>query len=216
MIAERSLKPVVAELRGNARLRWGVWAIVGIVWFYGILVLRDAVPRQDEIYRDLGRKLARTQAVATHSEWTARRDQARATELRFENALWSATSMGLAEASFHDWLAGLAHDAHVSGLQLTVASQSQTGGPSDASPGEATTAAMPAAWKVSAKMSFDFSPPSFYPLLGRIAGADRRVLVESLVIHSTPRPRAELQLVAYFRSAAASSDGARTAAVVNR
>lgn len=182
-----ALKPYLAEVRSNPRLRWGLWLIVATLWFYGVLVLRDEVPRQTDAYRAVTKKLARTQVVAAQTEWPARRDEARAAGIEYENRLWHATTSGLAEASFRDWLAQVAQDSGAGRPQINAASQEEGKGP---------TAGL---WKVTARMSLDFAPTSFYPMLTRIATYQKRVGVESLLIRGAPPPKAELMLVAYFQ-----------------
>lgn len=65
----------------------------------------------------------------------------------------------------------------------------------------------PGLWKVSARVAFDFHPQSFYPLLGRIAGSEKAIVVESLTIRSASNPRAEARLVAYFQKPAPPNTG---------
>ena len=192
------IKTGLATLKANPRLRWGVWGIVGILWFYGVLELRDEVRRQNEAYRAITHKIARLQGTAAHTEWLARLKDAQSRQVSLESRLWRESTIGLAQASFHDGLTQLTQQAGLAKVQLAVSAQEDEEGGKDAGSADSRTAAT-GLWKVSAKLAFDFSPQSFYPLLRRIATQDKRVVVESLVIRSTPAPRAELLLVAYFQ-----------------
>jgi len=191
-----SLRPLAAELNSNPRLRWGVWAIAGILWFYGVLVLRDTVPRQAEAYRAVARQLARTQAAASDTQWNARRDEALAVQAQLESRMWRANTVGLAQASFNDWLLRVAQQAAVQRPQIAVAAQEDD-----------ATGRSAGAFKVSARVTFDFTPQSFYPFMARLAAHDKSVVVESLAIRGAPTPRAEMVLLAYFMG----SPGATTA-----
>jgi hypothetical protein len=200
-----TIRPVVAEWKSNSRFRWGVWGIVGIVWLYGVLELRDQVGRKGNDYRAVSQKVVRAKSTATQEEWIVRRDEARTAALAWEGRLWREGTIGLAQATFHDWLRQLVSQAGVTGTQLTVAAQSEEGasGRSPSNSGDKEVLAAPGLWKVSARVAFDFHPQSFYPMLARLAGSERRVVIESLVIRSMPSPRAELGVVAYFQKPAA-------------
>lgn len=208
MIAGEALKPFIAEFKANPRLRFGVWGVVGILWFYAILELRDEVGRQVEAYRATNRNLARTQSIAGQSEWAARLSDARAAQAGLEAQLWRESTVGLAQATFHDWLSQAALQAGLSRPQLTVAVQEEaTGGAvAGGSSERAGNASVSGTWKASGRLSFDFNPQTLYSLLGRIASHEKRVVVESMTIRSSPSPRAELVLVAYFQPPAGSPE----------
>ncbi len=188
----QSLKALLANLKANPRLRWGLLGIVAVLWLYGVLELRDQVQRKNEAYGLLSKKIARIQATAAQNEWPARLKDAQAARFSMESRLWRETTIGLAQATINDWLAQLTQQASLTKVQLAVAAQEEDGG------GKGALAAADL-WKVSAKLAFDFNPQSFYPLLNRITTNEKKIVVESLVIHSSPSPKAELLLVAYFR-----------------
>lgn len=204
MILNQSVKTIFAELKANPRLRWGLWGIAGVLWLYGVLELRDEIQRQSDAYRAINRKIARIQGTATQTEWLARRQDAQSMQLNLENRLWRESTIGLAQATFHDWLSQLTQQADIAKAQLVVAAQDEesTGGKDAASADNSGTLAAPGLWKVSAKLAFDFNPQSFYPLLTQLTTQEKKVIIESLVIHSTPTPKAELVLVAYFQKPA--------------
>lgn len=189
MSSAAALRPLLAELESNARLRWGLWAIVGIVWFYGVLVLRDEVPRQGDAYRAVARQRANTQAAASDLQWSARRDEALAAQAQIEARIWRANTLGLAQASLHDWLAQALSQAGAQRTQITVAAQDEEA---------ARAAALPGMWKVTARVSFDFTPEAFYSLMAKVAAHDKKIVVESVQIRTGPPPRSEMVLVAYF------------------
>lgn len=212
MNLNESLKALFANLKANPRLRWGVLSIVGVLWFYSVLELRDAVQRKNEAYTALNKKIARMQGAAEQAEWPSRLKEAHAVQFTMEKRLWRESTIGLAQATINDWLTQLTQQANLTKVQLQVAAQEDGGvKKGDGSDGVATPAGSDL-WKVSAKLAFDFSPQSFYPLLGHIATNEKKVIVESLVIRSNPVPKAELLLVTYFRKPTAAQSAEEGAA----
>lgn len=200
----QSATALLAELKTNPRLRWGLWAIVGVLWFYGILALRDEVQVKSDSYLSLSKRVLRMKGTAAQSEWPSRLRDAQSLQLNLESRLWRENTIGLAQATFHDWLNQIAQQANLTKVQLVVAAQdneSATGKEPASSEGGGTRNTSDL-WKVSAKLNFDFNPQGFYPLLTRISAHEQKVAIESLVIRSTPTPKAELMLVAYFRKPA--------------
>ncbi|HUW36058.1 MAG TPA: hypothetical protein VMV91_01900 [Rhodocyclaceae bacterium] len=196
MKLNQSADALLAELRANPRLRWGLWAIAGVLWLYGVLAMHDEVQAKRDSYLALSKSVARIQGTATQSEWSNRLGEAKSLQLNLESRLWREGTLGLAQATFHDWLYQSAQQAGLANVQLLVAAQDDgSGGKGPADGGMRSASDL---WRVSAKLSFDFNPQSFYPLLAHIYSHEKRVTVESLVIRSTPTPKAELLLVAYF------------------
>ena len=60
------------QWRTNARLRFGVYAIIAIIWFYGILVLRDAVTAKREAWLVAESRIARSKVLASSGDWASR------------------------------------------------------------------------------------------------------------------------------------------------
>jgi len=195
MTLTQSANSFLVELKASPRLRWGVWGIVGVLWLYGALDLRDEVQRDSETNRAIGKKIARTQETAAQTEWPNRLAEAQSLQLGMESRLWRENTIGLAQATFHDWLSLSAQQANLTKVQLAVAAQDGENIDGKDKSGSDNTSNL---WKVSAKLSFDFSPQSLYPFLTRIVAHDKKVAIESLIIRGTPSPKAELILVAYF------------------
>lgn len=191
-----------AEIKSNHRLRWGLWAIAVIVWLYLVLVLRDQVPRETQAYRAAARQLQETRSAASDTQWTARRAEAMRLSSELESRLWRAGSLGLAQASLNDFLARAAQQAAVQRPVISVAAQ-------EAEPAASGGAA--GVWKVTARVSFEFSPSTFYAFLAGLASSESRIVVESINVRSSSAARAELTLVAYFLGAAAAPAAAAAA-----
>lgn len=200
-MANIGINQLVAEIKGNQRLRIGVWVILGILWLYGILLMQDQVQQSEEAYLTASKKLARAKEVLAETEWPARLEAARSTRLELEGHLWRESTIGLAQASFQDWLTQVAQQVNLPKSALSVAAHEETTADTAASESPATGGVNTQAqlWKVNAKLMFDFEQKSFYPLLLRLADHDKWVFIDSLVIRGAPAPRVELGLVAYFR-----------------
>ena len=94
----RALRPLAAELVGNARLRWGVWLIAGILLVYCILVQSDRVAAVHDEYAAEAGRLAKTRNLAERQDWRERLEAERDTYRKLEAALWEARTEGLAQA----------------------------------------------------------------------------------------------------------------------
>lgn len=201
MMFSRAADSAVSEFRSNPRLRWGTWAILGILWLYGNLLLRDVVDAKAAEYRALSNKIARAQSTAAQAEWLSRVDSVRSLKLNEEGRLWRASTAGLAQAAFQDWLRQTAQQADVAKMQISVgaAEDAPASYPAATAAGAATSSGL---WKVSAKLSLDFNPKTFYPLMSRIARHDKQVVVESLNVRGAPTLKLDLMLVAYFQKVA--------------
>lgn len=203
MIRARALQPqamasLLVEVRTNPKLRAGLWAIVGILWFYGVLVLHEEVERRRQAYQETVKELRRVEAMAGQAEWPERREAARALVLQMEGRLWSEGTLGLAQASLLDWLNRAAQRHQLLHLTVNVGAQEDTeaAGRSDAAPRAGSTLSL---WKVTAKMSFDFDPKTLYPFLAGLQSNDKALLVESLTIRAAPAPRVDMAVVAYHQ-----------------
>lgn len=203
MMPSFSFAALRAELKANPRLRLGLWAILGIFWLYLLLLLRDELHHAAGEHLALAKKVARAQALASQTEWEQRIEPAWALQVELEGRLWQAGTLGLAQAAVQDWLNQAVQQDGLARPISSVAAQEEAA--SDKSFTEDQEQSMAAdLWKVSAKLSFDFTPRKFYALMGRLYGADKQIVVESLSIRGAPVPRAEMVLSAHFQKPLAS------------
>lgn len=201
MASAQIFRPLLVELKVNPRLRAGLWVVIGILWFYGLLTLQEEVNKKAETYQATVKKIVRTQSLAAQKEWPSRLEAVRFQQELMENRLWRQFTIGLAQASFQDWLKQTAEQVHLDKALVTVAVQDDYNtDKQDAAMAEETAQPIYAEplWKVSAKIIFDFNPKSFYPFLERLATHEKGIIVESLIVRGAPVPRVELGLVAYF------------------
>lgn len=203
MALSESFTPFLTEIRVNPRLRLGLWLIIGIAWIYCLLLLRDEVQRATNEHQAFAKKVARTLAQAGQNEWLERAESAQAAQLQHESRLWREGTIGLAQASFQDWLNLAMQQSGLTKPVVTVAAQEESASEKSAAGAKATDAGSNL-WKVTAKLNFDFTPKNLYELMGRLVGHERQIVVETLVIRSVPAPRAEMLVVAYFQKPAES------------
>lgn len=202
MTIKDTFSPLLAKVKDNPRLRLGLWLIVGIVWLYGVLLLRDASLLASSELAMLGKKVARLQAESAQTAWVTRVAPAEALQVNLESRLWREGTIGLAQATFQDWLTQGVQQANLARPVVTAASQEEATAEKNASLNTAP-ALLNHLWRVSAKLGFDFTPQGLYAFLGRLEGHDKQVIVENLTIRGSPTPRAEIVVVAYFQKPAA-------------
>lgn len=182
-------------------MRWGLWLIFGILWLYAVLLLRDLVSEQTEQYANIAKKVARLQAEVQQQAWQDRVEPAKILRVQMESRLWQASTAGLAQAAFQDWLNQIFLQAAVSRPTITLSAlDEKTPEKTDEVEKTGTTAAVPVdLWKVKAKLEFDFNPPAFLSLMTLIGGHDKKTVIESLIIRKEPFPRVEAVVAAYFQ-----------------
>lgn len=201
MALSESITPLLAEIRANPRLRLGLWLIIGIAWIYCLLLLRDEVHRANNEHQAFAKKVARTLAQAGQNEWLERAESAQAMQLQHESRLWHEGTIGLAQAGFQDWLNLAVQQSGLSKPVITVAAQEENTSEKTTTGGKGADSTSNL-WKITAKLSFDFTARNLYELMGRLAGHDKQIVIETLVIRTVPAPRAEMMLVAYFQKPA--------------
>lgn len=190
------------ELENNRRLRLGAWLIVGIIGFYGVLLLRDEARASMEQHDSTLKRYSRLKALIDQKQWLDRVESAKLMKVQMEGRLWQAGTPGLAQATFQDWLNQTLTLSGVSRSALTVTMpDEQTGESASADAKVGVTDSKPTGlWKIKARVELDFSPQSFYKLMAQLGSNEKMTVVESLTIHKEPSPRAEMVLIAYFQS----------------
>ncbi len=188
------LEQLQAELKGNVRLRIAIVLIFAVLWLYLILVMRDALDRSAREHRSAAVNLGRLQSVIEQGDWTERLNAAKTLQAQMEGALWRGDTLGLAHASFQDWLNQQMQRAAVSRPVISM------GTATEEAPGEqARAAGLDDLWKVRAKLTFDFNPESLNKLLLQMISHTQHVAIENLHITKEPIPRVEIVATAYFQ-----------------
>ena len=195
------------QLRENNRLRWGLFAIVGIAWLYGVLVLRDGLQEQLQQQRTAAQATARLRTQLTQTEWVARLPSVKILAVQTEARLWQAATAGLAQAAFQDWINATAVKSGVVNPQVSVAvvddalSNPASGANPDSSGSVAGGAigTPPDLWKLKGKISFELGTTLPTDFLARVENNERQVVIASANLRKEPAPRAEYELFAFFQ-----------------
>lgn len=191
----------LSQLRNNPRLRWGMTLIVGIIWLYGILLLRETLQEQEQQHRSTAQSISRLRLQLTQPEWMERVAPARDMAMQLEGRLWQAPTSGLAQAAFQDWLNATMVKAAVTRPQIIVTVLDDAGANNqNQDPGTATPSDL---WKIKAKLSFDFSQATLLDFMGRIEGNEKQVITGALNVRKEPAPRVEMELFGYFQKQSA-------------
>lgn len=191
------LSDFIEQMKTNSRLRWGVWLIVWMFWLYGVLELRDYLAAEREQYRSTLANVSRLHAQNSRTEWLSRVEPARTMAVHLESRLWQASSSGLAQAAFQDWLRTALAESGVAQPQIRV-----SGVDEDAGSAEGGKRGPADLWKIRANLSFGLNPEGLTDLLSRIEFGERLVGIESLAIRNELVPRVEMQLIAFVQKQA--------------
>ncbi len=184
----------LSELKSNVRLRIAIALVFAVLWLYLILVMRDALDRSTREYRSTSIKLGKLQSVIQQGDWTERLNAAKTLQAEMESTLWRGDTLGLARASFQDWLNQQMQRAAVSRpvISMGIANEEAIGE-------RARSADIDDLWKVRAKVVFDFNTESFNKLLSQMIANTHHVAIERLQITKEPVPRVEIVASAYFQ-----------------
>ena len=178
----RTLRPIAAELAGNARLRWGVWLIAAIVLVWCILVQSDRVAAVHHAYAAEVAQLAKARGVVERQDWHERLGTERETYRRLESAFWEAKTEGLAQAKLQAALNGA-----VEGLQLR--NSRIRSGVSQAVPD------LPGIWRVQTRLDATYRPGVELRLLHRLATHPKKMIVDRLELRRRDGRDAYLTLI---------------------
>lgn len=192
------LNEMFIQVRSNPRLRWGLWVIIGILWLYTILILRDVLQDKQDEYHGIIQSVSHLNAQLAQPEWISRVVSAKSMAVQMESRLWQAPTSGLAQAAFQDWLKATLAQVGLNQpiLTVTVLEGTTSPGAVAASPIVSVPTDL---WKVRATLSFEFNPENFTTLMNRIEFGEKLVSIDTISIRKEPAPRVDMQLTAYFQ-----------------
>ena len=190
------------EWRDNRRLRYGVYLVVGIIWLYGILLLKDRVALTREAWQTAEARNIRARATATSADWLTRARDVAASIGEHELLLWREGSIGLSQAAFQENVTQSFARADIVTRSARVAAA--TDAPVSVELADLVT--------LRARAQVEFRPASFYPWLASLAKSreEKRatMVIESLTIRSGSFSQpaiADIELVGYAMKGAAAS-----------
>ena len=181
------LAPLVAEFIGNARLRWGVWLILGIVLLYCILVQSDRVAAVHDEYAAESERLTKAERLLERQDWPELLEAERNTHRELTATFWQAETEGLAQAKLQAALTGM-----IEGLDLRNARVRS--GVSQPVPD------LPGIWRVQTRLDADYRPGVELQALHAMATYPKKLVVDRLDLRQRKRQDSRLTLIlsAYF------------------
>ena len=162
-MANNASNTTIAKLLGewhtNARLRWAVYLLLGIVWLYAILVLRDAVSTEYGKWDAMEASIARARSTAAEADWPTRAQEIKVALNDLEALLWRDGSIGLSQAAFEERVAQslAASGVVVRSLRTTVGTEIA------AAPAQASLV------QLRSRVQVDFRPATMYNWLASLA-----------------------------------------------
>ncbi|WP_155837536.1 hypothetical protein [Herminiimonas sp. CN] len=190
----------LAELRQNNRLRIGLALIVGIIWLYWLMDLRDQHTQLLDQYKQAGTQVARLQAQQKQTQWLDRAEQAQFALDAAQARIWHSSSLGLAQAELQDWL-----NAQLQELKAVRPTVKVGDSENSAKAGDAADKAddMQQLSHLRAQVSLNFDPKTLHGLLIAMAGAENQIVVDSMIVRAT---RVDLTLSAWYKIAPAQTE----------
>lgn len=181
------LAPLVAEFAGNARLRGGVWLILGIVLLYCILVQSDRVAAVHDEYAAESERLTKAERLLERQDWPELLEAERNTHRELTATFWQAETEGLAQAKLQAALTGM-----IEGLDLRNARVRS--GVSQPVPD------LPGIWRVQTRLDADYRPGVELQALHAMATYPKKLVVDRLDLRQRKRQDSRLALIlsAYF------------------
>ncbi len=180
------LRPLGAEFAANARLRFGVWLILGILLAYGIMVQSDRLAAVHADYAAELARLAKAEQVLAGEDWPALLEAERETHRGLQSKFWEAETEGLAQAKLQDALSGV-----VEGLGLVQ--PLFRSGASQPAPG------LPGIWRVQTRLDAPFQSGGELRALHALATHPQKLVVDQLHIRRRNRDSYIILMIsAYF------------------
>ena len=183
----RALRPLAAELAANARLRGGVWLILGILLVWCALVQSERLDAAHRDYAAEAGRLARAEALLAGEDWPALLEAERETYQALESQFWRAETEGLAQAKLQDALAGV-----IEGLDLRdYRIQSGASQP---------VPELPGIWRVQTRLDAKYRAGTEIQALHALATHPKKLIVDRLQLSQREQRASWLVLIlsAYF------------------
>ncbi len=109
------------QTNANPRLRWMLWGILYIFLIYFALSVGEWRSEQQQGIDQLQRTADKLEQLESQTEWPQRWAAEKEVGRQFQQRLWKATSIGLAEADLQNFLRNLINNHNGDGLRLRLA-----------------------------------------------------------------------------------------------
>ncbi len=179
---QQGAREALAQLRSSRVLRWGMTAVVVLLWSEGLARLDHYSQQTLDEARQVRGDVARLQALQRERAWPARLDDARRLLDLQERMLWQAPSAGLAEAALQDWLRSVCAKLSVSVKDLQVSRTVAAASP------PAAPSAPTAVTAMRAHLVGEFRRLPVLGLLQEVSLHERSLVVDRLLLMPTSQP----------------------------
>lgn len=184
----KTWRSMQAQWAGNPRLRWGGFAIIGILWLYMLLWGADATQAQHRRNAQWAADLAALKPLAGERDWPRRADDA-GQQLEALRALrWPENEAGLAEAALQDWLRSTASKAGLAVRELAAARPAPTGAGALSEHGRPAPLPAEHGQVIRARLTAEFARMPLHGFLAELARHERVVVVERIAVRSATQP----------------------------
>lgn len=172
------------ELRGNSRLRWGLFAIALVLLVDGALRWSDWVARQQQTLTRFQTELAELKSNA-RDEASLRSALAQAKTMSdvVDARLWTVSSEAVGQARMKDWLTDIVKRAIANQYAVTLAASRELGKPATSS----VPTVSPTLREFRATVSFQLTPRALEGVLLDIEGGEPFAAVETLLVKKQER-----------------------------
>ena len=184
----------LGEWRSNSRFRAGIYLLLGTLWLYGVLLLRDHAVAEHANWELVEQKNSRARATAAIADWPTRAQEMKTAVAELEALLWRDGSIGLSQAAFEERIIQslTAMNIPIRGIRTTAMAES------------VSTPSQLALMQLRARVQIDFRASTVYPWLASIARSKAEksptIFVESLAIRTSnvgQAATAEVELVGF-------------------
>ena len=183
----QAIASLAAEFSANARVRWGIWLILGILLGYCLMVQSDRMAAVHDEYAAEAHRLANARILLDQQDWAERLEAERKTYRALEARFWQAETEGVAQAKLQ-----VALTEAVGGLELHK--PRIRSGVSQPDP------ELPGIWLVQTRLDATYPPGVELQLLHALATHPKKLIVDRLNLRQRARKDSYLTLIlsAYF------------------
>ena len=167
-VASRLLSPLAAELGANARLRWGVVLILGLLLGYAILWQSDRLAEARHDYEAVTEQLATRRGLAVDRKTVLpcwRRNAK--THRKISSMFWRAETDGLAQAQLQSALGALFSRLGLRKTRLRTGSSRPV-------------ADLPGVWRVQIRADANYRPGLELRIVHALATHPKKMIVDRL------------------------------------
>ena len=186
-VAARSLPSFLKEIAVNARLRWGIWLILGLLFGHVILLQSDRLAAARHDHHAATERLRKAEAMLGQPDTEALLDSERKTHRKIRSMFWQAETEGLAQAKLQAALdgalgrLGLRNIHFRSGSILPVSN-------------------LPGMWRAQIRVDAKFRPGSELRIVHALATNPKKLIVDRLDLRRHSQDGSYLVLIvsSYF------------------